>query len=1361
MRTMAQYGYMAKIGADTSGLQSALKDLHSQLSSIDREINSTNKSIKAAEAAGTSSFEMLSQKSTVLLDAVAATETKLRDLRSVEEQMKTAVANGSVTAEQYREYQREISNTESQLRSYQNQLEEVNSALYGLDEQTNNSSQSQETFANTMLDVRAAAQKVADDLAYFVEGIKNVGEATFNSVKEVAEYSVKVGSSFDSAMSSTAAYSGATAEQLERLRSAAKEAGASTSKSATESAQALGYMSLAGWDTEEMLTGLMPMIRAAEAGNSDLARTSDLVTDSMSAMGISTEELTHYLDICTTAQSNSNTTLNGLLEAYISCGGTLKNLNVPLEESATILGTLANRGKKASEAGTAFNSILVNLIGANKSSKTALDELGVSAWDAEGNFIGLTNTLCLLDDALKNCTQQQRNFFEAKIGGKTQMDTLQAMLAGINDEYDSLYAKISDCDGALERTAVTMQDNLNGAITQMKSALEGVGNEIYEYLDEPLKEAVQSVTENLGTINGSIKNGALGEALRNMSQSLSELIIKLADFAASRGIEMVIEGVTDLIDLLSWLADNADKVAVAVGAMGAGFAAFKVGTLVADIAVLVTTVTSFAAAAEAGSVAATVLNTAITAFQFAGVIAVFTALTAAVIGLECAYYEAQIAADEAYIASGNTLLRLNEERKAYEEQTAEVEENCKKVDENTEAAKRNWEALKNLCDEQGNITGSSKEAQKAIDGLNEFLGTNITIIDGQIQGYKELNAEMEKMIENMRIEAKMRYMQPMYDEAVSTLEDKQAEQEQASKDWASAMNERNKWQGKLDKAETVSDYKALVAEIKEQDDYYEFKRMMERNGKTNLFKNVTGLYDSEIVTDYIDFLDSKADNAQTEWWNAKKSTDNSRQTIKDYEELALSRYEEPETEEENGGGTGEPEETPEERQEKFDAAIADLEKRKKLHRDGLDEDKNYYEEKRKIVEEYSDLEDYSPYQNAYDDVYKYDHPSDSSSGRKTPSSTNTASENEIQKQFDADMAYLEKRRKLHQDGLDEDENYYKAKEEIVKKYEGKLDDYSPYQNAFDDVHKYNEKAVQEAEETAKSQFDALKKSLDDGIISRKEFNEQYAALQKEWSRENIDISEYTADKIDEINKQQLDNLKSDLEEATADVQDVYDELANAQQRAADSITSGSLFEMVDTDKGERPIFDDLSKRAAEINQYAADYAKLSQMEGVPADLLEEIKSMSFDDRRAVVSELIKMSEKNRQAYFSDYNAYRAAAQNAAAVETADQAAEAEQYANDRYNEVFADPDNAYAAGQLMGTEWFSGFLEALDGSAVMQMLGMGNVFGYAQQLVSSQAENMISVKTPIVINLGTTTIETTIYDILHGNGLLGRENSRL
>ncbi|MGN1415913.1 MAG: hypothetical protein ACI4XF_03675, partial [Oscillospiraceae bacterium] len=539
-------------------------------------------------------------------------------------------------------------------------------------------------------------------------------------------------------------------------------------------------------------------------------------------------------------------------------------------------------------------------------------------------------------------------------------------------------------------------------------------------------------------------------------------------------------------------------------------------------------------------------------------------------------------------------------------------------------------------------------------------------------------------------------------------------------DWASAMDKANLWQAKLNGLKTMGDYKSFVEEIKNQDDYSEFIRMMERNGKTNSLKTATGLYDGEMGQDYIDYLAFKSDNAQTIWWNSKKAADNAKKTISEYEDLELSKYkyEPEESSTESGDGVnGDTEETEEERQEKLDADLADLEKRKKLHRDNLDEDKNYYAEKKKIIDEYSDLEDYSAYQNAYDDVYKFYNKSESggtsSTKKKTTSSAKTSS---------ADKE-LEKQKKAAE----------KAAEEQQK----------------------------EAEKAAKKQFDVLKQSLDDEIISRQQFNEKYAALQKEWSQNNIDISEYTSEQISKINKKQIENYNSDLEDAIDDVQKVYDDLASARQKAIDGMSSGAIFDTVNTKDGEKPIFDDMSKRAEEVKQYTADYAKLSQMEGIPADLLEEIKSMSFDDKRAVVAELIKMSEKNRQAYFADYGEWVAAKKTAAEVETAGQEAEAAKYAENRFGEVFADPDNAYVAGQSMGAEWLNGFSEALNGSNVMSMLGMGNIFEYAQNLLSAQSRGAISTKTPIIINLGTSTIRTTVYDILRGNGLAGRENSKL
>ena len=217
-----------------------------------------------------------------------------------------------------------------------------------------------------------------------------------------------------------------------------------------------------------------------------------------------------------------------LLEAYVGCGGMLRELNVPLETSATLLGTLANRGIKGSEAGTALNSILVNLIGANKNAASAMQDMGISAFDAQGRFIGLEETLKLVKSKLDEYGDDTEKItqLEAKLGGKTQLDTLQALLSGVSGEYDTLNEKITNCNGALESTAKTMQDNLSGDITSLKSALEGVEITIFKSLEEPFRSAAQNVTKELRDLNAACSEGELAESLSRGRRASGWLIIR-------------------------------------------------------------------------------------------------------------------------------------------------------------------------------------------------------------------------------------------------------------------------------------------------------------------------------------------------------------------------------------------------------------------------------------------------------------------------------------------------------------------------------------------------------------------------------------------------------------------------------------------------------------------------------------------------------------------------------------------------------------------------------------------------------------------------------------------------------------------
>ncbi|WP_219717681.1 phage tail tape measure protein, partial [Clostridioides difficile] len=217
-----------------------------------------------------------------------------------------------------------------------------------------------------------------------------------------------------------------------------------------DSANALQYMGLAGWDVQKSMHALMPVLNLSEAASMDLGLASDLVTDSMSSMCLEVDKvsksgkvlagagLSEYLDKVANASTKSNTSIQQLMEAFNVAGGTFSNLKVPLSEATAIMGILANRGVKGTDAGHALNSIMVNLTtGAGQAGK-AMKKLGVSAFDNQGKFKGMSNVLKEVANKTKGMTDEQKNYYLSAIGGKTQLKTLQKLLDGVGNEYDSL-----------------------------------------------------------------------------------------------------------------------------------------------------------------------------------------------------------------------------------------------------------------------------------------------------------------------------------------------------------------------------------------------------------------------------------------------------------------------------------------------------------------------------------------------------------------------------------------------------------------------------------------------------------------------------------------------------------------------------------------------------------------------------------------------------------------------------------------------------------------------------------------------------------------------------------------------------------
>lgn len=310
------------------------------------------------------------------------------------------------------------------------------------------------------------------------------------------------GKEFEKAMDSWAATAGASDAEYAKAREAAMEWGRKTTKTATESANALEYMALAGWSVNDSVKSLPSVLKLAEATNLDLARTSDLVTDSMAATQTKIEEMPRFLDVAARANNSSNQTAEQLMVAWLKTGGALANLNVDIEESATALGVMANRGLKAEAAGTALNRILVNMTTGRGMAGKMMNELGISAFDAEGKFIGLKNALVLLNDATKDMTEEDRNRALSAIAGQRQIAGLNDLMQGLNNvladgstEWDNLYGKLMDCNGALEQMAATKMDNLWGDIKILQSAWDDTKIRIYDGVTDPLRDAAQQATQ--------------------------------------------------------------------------------------------------------------------------------------------------------------------------------------------------------------------------------------------------------------------------------------------------------------------------------------------------------------------------------------------------------------------------------------------------------------------------------------------------------------------------------------------------------------------------------------------------------------------------------------------------------------------------------------------------------------------------------------------------------------------------------------------------------------------------------------------------------------------------------------------------
>ena len=355
------------------------------------------------------------------------------------------------------------------------------------------------------------------------------------AVAGIGKAAISVGQDFEAGMSQVAATMGISSDAIKRnegdfklLSDAAKEAGSTTQFSATQSAEALNYLALAGNDAETSVSLLPTVLNAAAAGGLELGYASDLITDSMSALGLETEDTATFVDQLAKTSQKSNTSLGQLGEAILTVGGTAKKLQGGTVELNTALGILADNGIKGAEGGTALRNVILSLSAPTDTAAKELKKLGVNAYDANGNFRSLDDIFIDLNKSTNGLSEAAKNQAFTKIFNKTDLKAVEALLANAGGRFDELSGAIEQSGGAAEEMAKTMNSNLKGAFTELNSALEGAGIAVYEKFKEPLTNAIKTATEWVQKLIKAFNEGKLDQTLIAIGSALSGIITYMA-----------------------------------------------------------------------------------------------------------------------------------------------------------------------------------------------------------------------------------------------------------------------------------------------------------------------------------------------------------------------------------------------------------------------------------------------------------------------------------------------------------------------------------------------------------------------------------------------------------------------------------------------------------------------------------------------------------------------------------------------------------------------------------------------------------------------------------------------------------------
>lgn len=418
------------------------------------------------------------------------------------------------------------------------------------------------------------------DTSGFTKGVSSMTVAAGNLISDLtktaatklaglAKSSVSVGMNFDASMSQVAATMGTTVDQIDKLTKVAKEMGSTTKFTATQAADALNYLALAGYDADKAAEVLPSVLNLAAAGGMDLAYASDLVTDAMASLNIEAnkQNVDDFGNKLAMAASKANANVSQLGEAILTVGGTAANLKGGTTELTTALGLLANVGIKGAEGGTHLRNIILSLQSPTDEATKLMQKLGLSVYDSQGKMRGLNDILGDLNSAMNGMTQGQKDSIINRLFNKTDLAAVNGLLAAQGDQWDTLAAQIDSADGAMGQMAETQIDNLQGAMTIMSSAFEGMQLAVYDELEPTLTEAVKWGTDCLTQLTTALSEGgpeamlaAAGEIISDLAAGIAEQLPGLMQ----TGVEIITQLAQNLTDTMPAMLDTGAEVLAAL-----------------------------------------------------------------------------------------------------------------------------------------------------------------------------------------------------------------------------------------------------------------------------------------------------------------------------------------------------------------------------------------------------------------------------------------------------------------------------------------------------------------------------------------------------------------------------------------------------------------------------------------------------------------------------------------------------------------------------------------------------------------------------------------------------------------------------